>query len=115
MEKKKDYSLLLLIIVFVLAIVGTLAFSAFDKPPIDNPQHTCIDNTHEICDGNCECDGLGCHLATNNNTTSIELLRAYQIQLTLDSIILWDGNRRVGAVFLTDDTPIGRLIYDDNE
>jgi len=25
-----------------------------------HPSHECIDKTHERCDGECECDGLGC-------------------------------------------------------
>jgi hypothetical protein len=24
------------------------------------PSHTCIDSTHNTCDGECECDGLDC-------------------------------------------------------
>lgn len=24
------------------------------------PSHNCIDSTHKVCDGECECDGLGC-------------------------------------------------------
>lgn len=25
-----------------------------------NVEHQCIDQTHLTCDGNCDCDGLGC-------------------------------------------------------
>ena len=31
-------------------------------------RHICPDATHETCDGECECDGLGCHETQSNST-----------------------------------------------
>ncbi len=101
-------------IIATFAIVLAYAFSTMDKHPTTIPQHRCIDPTHELCDGHCECDGLGCHLAANNNTTSIELLREYQIELSMDSIIIYDGNRVVGSVAYGN-SPIDSVFLRDNE
>jgi len=40
----------------------------------------------------------------------------YQLYIeSADSLAVYDGSRRVGTVFLTDDSEIGQLIQNDNE
>jgi hypothetical protein len=53
MKKQKDYTLLLIGIILSIAVLVNL-------PGCYSSKHHCIDNTHKTCDGNCECDGLGC-------------------------------------------------------
>ena len=46
-----------------------------------------------------------------------DIMRHYQIELMADSIALYDGNRRIGAILDTGTNadPISKLIYKDNE
>jgi len=80
-------------------------------PPQDNiektsvPTHACNDRTHQSCDGNCECDGLACHLDRGD----------YQFHMEVDGINVIQDGRFVQ--FLRWDQ-IGRLdsiLVDDNE
>lgn len=32
--------------------------------------HECSDDTHQNCDGNCECDGMECNYEESDNTDS---------------------------------------------
>jgi len=86
----------------------------------DFKQHRCIDITHQECDGNCECDGMGCVTAVNNSRVTYQIvpLRDYQIEIVVDSLLIYDGKRHVGTIpFFTGDntTPIDSLIMVDND
>ncbi len=100
---------------FFLLITSVILFAAFIWAVSDDP-HTCADRTHELCDGMCQCDGMQCDKAVNQVTTKAYIkLHDYQIDLESDSIAVYDCGRLVGKVFLTDDTPLGSLLLDDNE
>lgn len=124
MNKKKDYTLLTLLIVFTLAVCATLAFGSYDKTP-KSISHTCTDSTHEKCDGQCDCDGLGCMnsgvLYTADDKPFAVLapirLRDYQLDIVVDTILVFDGDRLVGKIPFPDEdsTALGNLIYIDNE
>lgn len=47
---KKD----IIVLVLIMAAVA-VALS------LQSDIHQCTDNTHQLCDGGCECDGLGCN------------------------------------------------------
>lgn len=106
----------------LLLVVITLFTSCTINPnynaalPIGaNTKHTCIDNTHEQCDGLCECDGMNCAYSLNSEFTKSILTRDYQLELDTDSILVYCGNRYVGSIQLTDDDAIGAMMYKDNE
>lgn len=116
----------------VLLTVGIVCLGLFfvvkstyiDKPSVksDLPlPHTCIDMTHQVCDPQCECDGLGCGIATNKfdnmMTAQVVPIQDYQLRIDdeNDQFIIFDGLRRVGTIKLTDDSEIGALILKDNE
>lgn len=43
-------------IIIILLGICTLISMVYNP----NVEHQCIDQTHLTCDGNCDCDGLGC-------------------------------------------------------
>ena len=47
--------------IIALLLVALFACFAMCFPKNSNKSHICIDATHATCDGNCECDGLGCN------------------------------------------------------
>jgi len=61
MKYNKRLSLILGIL--FAAILFCMADNVWDIPTEQNKEtkHTCIDSTHLTCDGNCECDSLGCN------------------------------------------------------
>lgn len=44
-------------IVAIIILLAALADNWSDDP---RAHHQCPDNTHETCDGRCECDGIEC-------------------------------------------------------
>ena len=38
---------------------------------LDTTAHKCIDSTHNICDGNCECDGLSCSIPQPKHVSQV--------------------------------------------
>jgi hypothetical protein len=54
-------------IIFILVLVTVILFPDVESMHLSG--HTCVDPTHEQCDGGeelaCDCDGLGCSEATN--------------------------------------------------
>lgn len=96
----------------LLVLSFTLAFQLLHK---EKP-HTCIDQSHEICDGHCECDGLGCATATKLVGYQIIPLRDYQIDIVEDSFLIFDGKRFVGRLPVDSDKDnLTKLINEDNE
>jgi hypothetical protein len=105
------------------AVVFGVLFTAFksngnDQPLVKSssasvPAHVCIDGTHQTCDGACECDGLGCSQAINQELQASQLTRDYQLELSDDFIVVYDGERVVGT--LTYKTSLGRMMMKDNE
>lgn len=85
--------------------------------------HECVDSTHEGCDGWCVCDGMGCKYATNARIMNHYVpIRDYQIEIVEDSLLIYDANRFVGAVYFGHGdyqgeriAPIDSLILKDNE
>lgn len=75
--KKKDYTIETLLFCLLLAILGSLVscqssssasimkqnLDRHAKSDLIDTTHICVDLTHQSCDGNCECDGLGCDSA----------------------------------------------------
>lgn len=57
MNNKQRLAVFLSIIVIGFMIGFGLGYA--DKPVVI--PHKCIDKTHKLCDGKCECDGLGCN------------------------------------------------------
>lgn len=85
-------SALMIMVIVIIEVVDT--------------DHVCVDKTHTVCDGNCECDGFGCPPADP---------RDYQVEVNQDSIMLFDREKRVGAIPLLEDSAIGSLILNDNQ
>lgn len=117
MNKKKDYTLLLVMIVIAIAILC----SCNGTPK--SYTHTCNDQTHLSCDGGCECDGLGCNIsgvtygADGKPITVLAPIALHQYQLCLveDTVIVYDAGRFVGKIPLWDNSPLDKLIQLDNE
>ena len=98
MKQSRDYTLVLLLGIFLLA----LAFSyPYGNMPWD--KHQCSDSQHISCDGECECDGLYCDVPK----------RDYQLDINQDTATLYDGNRVVGTVLSTGS--IDSLMIMDNQ
>jgi|688.fasta_scaffold2486938_1 hypothetical protein len=53
---KKD---LKLIVAALLVIGGAIAITHYISTELSRI-HLCLDTTHQTCDSQCECDGLGC-------------------------------------------------------
>jgi hypothetical protein len=53
----------------LLIVIGLVVILFPDTENMHLSGHTCVDPTHEQCDGGeeliCDCDGLGCSEATN--------------------------------------------------
>lgn len=56
MKKQKDYTIALILVIFIVACLCSCGQRNFTV----NNLHTCTDSTHQKCDGNCACDGLDC-------------------------------------------------------
>lgn len=67
--------------------------------------HICIDSTHATCDGNCVCDGLGCPPI---------LPRDYQLDLHMDTVWVYDGDRLVDRYITTWGTHLDSVLLKDN-
>lgn len=65
---KKDYTIPLLIICLFFGAIPAIISTATDETP-KYQYHECIDKSHDKCDGDCECDGLGCFEDTRFNDT----------------------------------------------
>ena len=74
--------------------------------------HICVDNTHEICDGSCSCDGMECNISSAFTTIPA---RDYQIELIEDSMLIFNGHRFVGTIPMWDNSPLDSLLVKDNE
>lgn len=59
--KKQTLNLIALLAISILMLC--IPAGNPDEPNNLKP-HQCIDSTHATCDGNCECDGLGCNYST---------------------------------------------------
>jgi hypothetical protein len=58
MKKETLHTILLIAALLLILIFGDADPDIRQHPEIK--PHTCIDKTHENCDGKCECDGLQC-------------------------------------------------------
>lgn len=112
----KDYTLLALAIPFFIALVASGAFSGCNfksnadrhyASDISNiqPAHQCSDNTHLECDGNCECDGMECPVNG----------RDYQIDIHMDTVRIFDGQRLVGSYISTWANQMDTILLNDNQ
>lgn len=64
----------------------------------------------------CSHNGYGCH-GNSRIMTRVNAIdeRDYQIELTQDSILIYDGERKVGSVKFTEyETPLDSLLLKDN-
>lgn len=107
-------------IIISLLIVSILALDNIsdnpDKPVFKEDKHVCIDSTHILCDGKCECDGLGCNQSVIDSLTKVNVMKGdYQIVVSMDSIFIFDNGRKVGSMVLSWDNKIGEIILKDNE
>lgn len=95
-------------------ILCAVLFSAFTKDNSQTPvnTHQCYDKTHITCDGYCECDGLGCPYEGAECPNAKVVMKDYQIELSNDFIIIYDGNRVVGT--LKYETSLGKMVLRDN-
>lgn len=107
--------ILILLMGVVLGVMGT-------KKTTQTKAHICVDASHEICDGSCECDGLGCKTSQNMlSTYQVVPIRDYQIEIIEDSLLIYDGKRYVGTIAFGNGgnswkmSPIDSLIERDNE
>lgn len=49
------------LVLLAIALLLALCFCGWaDMEQHPSSKHVCIDSTHATCDGECECDGLGC-------------------------------------------------------
>lgn len=64
----------------------------------------------QICDGQCKCDGMEC----GSIPTNVVPLRDYQMELTQDSVYLYDGYILVGTVPFIGNTPLDSILLKDN-
>lgn len=74
-------------------------------PKLRMGDHTCIDSTHNRCDGECECDGMNCWI----------LKRDYEVDIYMDTLWLWDGPRLVGRYTTNWRNQIDTIILKDNQ
>lgn len=85
---KKDYTILTLLICFLLAIAGSMvSCKNAAREPIYNVK-MCVQYVPA---------------------------RDYQIDIVEDTLLIFDGNRLVGKIPFEDSTSIGSLIVGDNE
>lgn len=107
----------------IITIIAVCIIAASCRNPNYNPYtpvgpgtyHTCIDPTHKICDGQCECDGLGCTYSLNSKYALQSIpARDYQLEVVEDSLLVFDGHRHVGTIPFGN-TAIDSLIMADNE
>lgn len=130
MKQKKDYTLLAIAIPFFIALVASGAFSGCNfksnadrhyASDISNiqPAHNCSDSTHLSCDGNCECDGMECRYegreCPNYSTCKGHSMRDYQIDLHMDTVRVYDGQRLVGSYISTWKNQMDTIILNDNQ
>lgn len=110
MEKQKDYSWLLILLVLGIAVLVASCNGRKIINPITtttsspNTPHQCIDKTHDTCDGKCECDGFGCTGASD-----------YQLVLLHDTIWVYDNGRLVGTIYYGQNIKLDSLIDVDNQ
>jgi hypothetical protein len=95
MKQKKDYTLIALLIPFLFALIASGAFSS------------CNDNEAKLTTFN----------DAENKAVQFVQARDYQIDIVEDSLLIFDGNRYVGAVVFNwnNPAPIDSLIMADNE
>lgn len=114
----KDYTLTALLIPFLIAVLANLpgCYSSNDvkesnlnrhfASDVSNiPVHQCSDKSHVNCDGGCECDGMEC----------IVPLRDYQIDLHMDTVRIFDGQRLVGSYISNWNNQMDTILLKDNE
>ena len=102
------------VVTILTAIIG-IATSCNGKP--ESIHHSCIDKSHQRCDGLCECDGLGCYEDYKPNGLAVQYIpaREYQLDLQPDSIILFEGNRYVGTLSYDAIGQMDSLLMMDNQ
>ena len=54
-------TILFLIGLIVTIISTTISTEIVEVSKTFVPDHSCVDSTHVICDGECECDGFECY------------------------------------------------------
>lgn len=83
--------------------------------------HECSDSTHAKCDGSCECDGMECRYedkeCPNYNTCKGHgvAARDYQINLHMDTVWVYDGDRLVDTYITTWKNQIDTIFLTDNQ
>ena len=100
MKKQKDYTipLLLSFIIILCCVCMIFVMGCYDTQS----------QAHEIKESVCPYDGVGCPNVK-------ELMRDYQIQLHMDTVWVYDGDRLVGSYLSTWENQIDTILINDNQ